>query len=241
MTKFNTIPSVQELFKAGAHFGHRKDKCDARAKDYIYLYKNKVAVIDLGKTKEMLEGATKFVGEKAKEGAVFLFVGTKMQAKERVRQAAQELRQPYIIERWPGGLLTNHTEVKKSIKKITSLEELLTSEKADKLKKKEKLKIQKDLDKLKAEFGGLVGMEQVPDVIILVDPKAEEIALKESITLGIPVVALSDVNSNPDVIDYPVVGNDDSAKTIGIFLDLIKDAINKNYRAKQVEAPVEGE
>lgn len=241
MTKFNTIPTIQELFKAGAHFGHRKDKCDARAKDYIYLYKNKVAVIDLEKTRVMLDVASKFVAEKAMQGATFLFVGTKMQSKEKLRQVAQELRQPYIIERWPGGLLTNYSEVRKSINKIAASEELLASDKADSLKKKEKLKIQKDSDKIKHEFGGLVGMTGTPDVIVLIDPKAEEIAVKESATLGIPVVALSDVNSNPCVIDYPVIANDDSAKTIGIFLDIIKDSISKNYRPKQVEGPAKGE
>lgn len=241
MAKFNTIPTIQELFKAGAHFGHRKDKCDARAKDYIYLYKNKVAVIDLQKTRGSLEVATKFVAEKAQEGATFLFVGTKMQAREKVRQTAQELRQAYIIERWPGGLLTNYNEVKKSIKKIDTYTELLGSDEANKLKKKEKLKMQKDLDKMKKEYGGLVGITGAPDVIVIIDPKAEEIALKESATLGIPVVALSDVNANPLVIDYPVIANDDSAKTIGIFLDLIKDAISKNYRPKQVEEPAKGE
>lgn len=241
MAKFNTIPTVRELFKAGAHFGHRKDKCDARAKDYIYLYRNKVAVIDLEKTREKLAVAIKFVSEKAQEGASFLFVGTKMQAREKVRQTAQELRQYYIIERWPGGLLTNYSEVKKSIKKIDTYGELLASEEADQLKKKEKLKIQKDLDKMKKEFGGLVGMNGSPDVIVIIDPKAEEIALKESATLGIPVVALADVNANPSVISYPVIANDDSAKTIGIFLDQIKDAISKNYRPKKVEEPAKGE
>ena len=230
-----TIPSVKELFKAGAHYGHGKSKTDARSHGNIFTYRNKVAVIDLEKTRAGLEKALEFITSVAKEGGQFIFVGTKVQAKNQVKETAEGLNQSYVVERWPGGLLTNWDEVSKSIKKMVKIEEDLKENKYEDYTKKEKLLIQKDLDKKRMIFGGLSNLEGKPKAVIVIDAKEEQIAINEAKQLGIEVVGVCDTNSNPNTVDYPIPANDDSQKTIDIILGLMKETIEKNFKPKAVE------
>ena len=226
------LPTIGELFKAGAHFGHRKETSDARSNDFVYTYRNRVCVIDLEQTKETLSKALRFLADEAKRGANFLFVGTKIQAREAVKKTAESLKMPYIIERWPGGLLTNYEIVGKTIKKMKETEKNLSENKYEHLTKKERLKIEKDLNKIKIIFGGLGSLEKKPDVIIIVDAKNELIAVREAQKSSINTVALCDTNANPKIIDFPIVANDDSRATIELVLNLIEATIQKNFKSK---------
>lgn len=229
---------IKALFKAGAHFGHQRSKTDARSAKFIYAFKNRIAVIDLVKTQKLIEEALSFVEKVAKEGGTFIFVGTKLQAKEYVKKAAQETKMPYIIERWPGGLLTNYEMVTKSIKKMIKTSEDLAENKLDHLTKAERLKIEKDLLKSENIFGGLRELSRIPEAIVVVDATKEDIVIKEAKVKGIPVIALCDTNCNPKTVDYPIVTNDDSRKAIELIVGMIADTIKENFQAK-VEAKTE--
>ncbi len=231
-----TIPTLADLFKSGAHFGHRRNHTDARSHKFVHSYKNKVAVINLEKTIEQLTVALSEIKALSAKGATFIFVGTKLQAKDIVKKTAEELSSQYIIERWPGGLLTNFDVLIKGIKKMNKTEDDLANNKLTHLKKKEILKIQKDLAKQKTIFGGLKNLVGKPDMVIVVDAKQEDIAIKEAIKGGIPVVGICDTNSNPNIVDYPIVANDDSRKTIELILGLIRDEIKANYKPKVTES-----
>jgi len=229
------MPTIKELFKAGAHYGHRRDKTDARSNAYVFGYFNRVSVINLEKTVDSLQKALDFLAEQAKESATILFVGSKEQAQNKIKEVAEALKMPYIIKRWPGGLLTNYDVVSKAIRKMVKTEKDLAENAYEHLKKKERLMIQKDLEKSKQIFGGLAVLEAKPDVVFIIDAENESIALKEAIRDEIPVVSISDTASNPKAIDYPIVANDDSQKTIEIIMDLVKDTIQKNFKPKITE------
>jgi len=230
---------IKALFKAGAHFGHQRSRTDARSSDYIFSFKNKIAVIDLEKTLKSIDEVVNLISKKAQEGAVFMFVGTKLQAQEAVKKYATELKMPYVTERWPGGLLTNFEVVFKSIKRMVKTEKDLAEGKFDHLTKAEKLKMDKDLKKSETIFGGLKELERMPEVLIAVDALNESIAIKEAKIKRIPVIALCDTNSNPKEIDYPIVSNDDSRSAIDLILGILSLAIKENYKAKVKESEVE--
>jgi len=230
---------IKELFKAGAHFGHQRSRTDARSSDYIYSFKNKIAVIDLVKTQKAISDSVNFISKRASEGATFMLVGTKLQAKEAVKKYAEELEMPYVIERWPGGLITNFDVVFKSVKRMIKTEKDLAEGKFDHLTKKERLKIDKDLKKSEMIFGGLKKLEKMPDVLIAVDALNEAISIHEAQCKKIPVIALCDTNANPKTIDYPIVSNDDSRSTINLILGILAGAIKENYKAKVKETEVE--
>lgn len=231
------VPSIKELFKAGAHFGHHKERTDARTHPYVFGYKNKISIINLEKTREMLEDAVKAISDAAANGGMFLFVGTKMQAKDKVREIAKSLGQPYIIERWPGGLLTNYQEVSKSIKRMKETEAGFAENKFEHLTKRERLEIERNLSKTKIIFGGLNELDRKPAMVIIVDAKEEMNALLEAKKAGVKVVALCDTNSNPKMIDFPIILNDDSKSTINLVLDLFAETIKKNH--KEIAEPEE--
>ena len=231
----STMPTIKELFKAGAHYGHRRDRTDARSNTYVFGYFNRVSVINLEKTVDTLEKALNFLADQAKEGATVLFVGTKTQAQGKIKEVAEALKMPYIIKRWPGGLLTNYEAVGKAIRKMVKTGQDLTEGKFEHLKKKERLMIERGLEKSKQIFGGMATLEAKPDVIFVIDAENEKIALKEALRDEIPVVSISDTASNLKEIDYPIVANDDSLKTIEMIMDLVKDTIQKNYKPKVKE------
>lgn len=229
------IPAIKDLYQAGSHFGHLKSRSDARSKSFVFTYRNKVAVIDLNKTIESLKTGLDFIKENAQNGAQFLFVGTKMQAQQLIKEVAVATDQPYIIERWPGGLISNFEVVSKTIKKMISTKKDLAEGKLEHLKKKERLKIEKDLAKTKRIFGGLEKLTKKPDLVFLIDANKESNAVAESRQSGIPIVALCDTTSNPREITHPIVANDDSIATIKLVLDLVSDTIKANYKAPVVE------
>jgi len=233
------IPTIKDLYKAGSHFGHLKSRSDARSKSFVFTYRNKVAVIDLNKTIKSLEVALDFIKENSQKGAQFLFVGTKMQAQGPIKQIAEATNQPYIIERWPGGLISNFGIVSKTIKKMITTEKDLAEGKLEHLKKKERIKIEKDLTKTKRIFGGLEKLAKKPDLIFLIDAKEESNAVAEGKQSGIPVIALCDTTSNPREVAYPIVANDDSVATIKLVLDLVLDVIKTNYKAPVTEEKVD--
>lgn len=234
------IPSVKDLYKAGAHFGHRRNHTDARSHKFIFGYKNKVAVIDLEKTIVLIESALKEVAKVASEGSGVIFVGTKLQVKDLVQKAAESIDQSYVIERWPGGLITNYEMVSKRIKEMIRVEKELVEGKYDTLKKKEKLKIEKDLKKAHEIFGGLKNLERKPGLIFVVDAKKEMIAIKEGKKDKIPVIGICDTNSNPQTVDFPIVANDDSKQTVEILLNLVAETYKTNFKPKEiVEEPKE--
>jgi len=228
-------PTVKELFKTGAHVGHLRSKTDARTHKFVYVFKNRIAVIDLDQTERQIQEMLKYLNAKAKEGALILFSGTKMQAKDKIKEIATQLKMPYVNQRWPGGLITNFSVVSKSIKKMVKTEKDLAENKFEHLTKNERLQIEKNLEKSKMIFDGLRDLERIPDVLFIVDAKEEDIAILEAKAKGIPVVALCDTNTNPNKIDYPIIINDDSKKSIDLVLDIIAEEIAKNYKARTVE------
>lgn len=230
---------IKTLFKAGAHFGHQKSRTDARSSDYIYSFKNRIAVIDLAKTRDMINDTLNFIAKKAQEGSTFLLVGSKLQAKEIIKRTATEIEMPYVIERWPGGLVTNFETVSRSIRKMVKTEEELAQNKFDHLTKNERLKIEKNLQKSDVIFGGLRNLKKIPDVIVVVDAKKEEIAIKEANNKKIPTVGICDTNTNPKILDYPIVSNDDSRAAIELIIGLIGKTIKENYKPQIKSEDVE--
>lgn len=235
----NNSPSVKDLFKAGAHVGHMRSKTDARTHKFVYSFKNRIAVIDLDQTKRQIDNAVEYLISSAKSGSLILFSGTKMQAKDKVKEVAVKLKMPYVNHRWPGGLITNFQVVSKSIKKMVKTETGLAENKFEHLTKNERLHIEKNLAKSRMIFDGLRDLERIPDVLFVVDAKEEDIAILEARAKGIPIVALCDTNSNPSEIDYPIIINDDSQKSIAMVLDLIANEVAKNYKVKAIEGEVE--
>lgn len=233
MSKVLVLPTIKDLYKAGAHFGHLRSRSDARSNEYVFTYRNRVAVIDLAQTINQLDTVLKYVANKSQEGAQFLFIGTKMQSRDLIEETAKDLKQLFIGERWPGGLLTNFEVVEKSIKKMVKTEKDLAENKLDHLKKKERVKIEKDLSKQRRIFGGLRDITRKPDVLIVVDAHEEQIAIAEAKKAGVCVIALCDTNSNPKIIDYPVLANDDSRSTIKLILGLFSQTIKENYKVKE--------
>jgi len=229
------IPTIKELFKVGAHFGHHRERTDARTHPFVFTYKNKISIINLEQTREMIGKSLEIIEDIASKGGKFLFVGTKFQAKTKVKEVAEATKQPYIIERWPGGLLTNFSEVSKSIKKMQKIEEDFAENKYEHLTKRERLEIERNLKKTQIIFGGLKELTRKPDVVIIVDAKEEMNALLEAKKAGVRVIALCDTNANPKIIDQPIILNDDSKSTIELILNLFAEAIKKNYK----EAPKE--
>lgn len=222
MTK---IPTIEEMLKAGMHFGHRTSKWHPKMAPYIFTSRNGVHVIDLTKTAQKLQEALDFIKKNVVEGKTVLFVGTKDQVKGPLKEMALEAGVPYVSEKWLGGFLTNFPVIKKLIKKYKDYKEKKETGKLDKYTKKERLEIDREITKLDARVGGLVDLNKVPDVIFIWDIKKEKTAVAEAMKKNIPVVAVCDTNVNPEGISYVIPANDDASKTIKLVLNTIKEAI----------------
>lgn len=222
------MPTLKEMFEKGVHFGHLKKRTDARSQPYLFGLRDKVYLIDLEKTQECLKKAVEFLkGATKKPDALFLLVGTKYQAKGLVKDLAQKLNHPYITERWLGGTLSNFEKILGTIKQMLELREKVKSENFQALPLKERLISLRKLKRLEAHFGGLEKLTRLPDVLIVVDAKNEAIAVKEAKETGIPIVAITDVDSNPRLIDYPIPANDDSITSLSLILNVVKEALQK--------------
>jgi len=221
------VPSelIKQLLEAGVHFGHKTARWNPKMKKFIFGQRSGIYVIDLEKTEELLNKARDFLMELASKGEYVLFVGTKKQAQEIIREEAVRAGMYYVAERWPGGLLTNFSTVKKSINRLKEIEKMHEDGTFEKLTKKEVSGLEKEAGKLRKNFSGIVQMERMPAAIFIVDTKKEETAVREAGRLSIPIVAFLDTNCNPDPIAYPIPGNDDAAKSVRLVVSLIADSI----------------
>lgn len=227
------IPKIEELFKAGAHFGHRTNRWHPKMKPYIFCSKKGVYVIDLNKTQECLEKALGYIEKLVQEEKSILFVGTKNQVKKPIRAVAEATGMPYIVGKWSGGYLTNFPVIKRSIKKYTDLLSQKELGRLDKYTKKERLNIDRELKKMEAKLGGLVSLNKLPDALFVWDIKEESTAVEEAINKKVPVIAIVDTNVNPELVKYPIPANDDSTKTVKVILDAVKDTILGAKKAKK--------
>ena len=225
-TKEENTPSftIKDLLEAGAHFGHRTMRWNPKMAPYIYGARNGVHIIDLTQTAILLNEATRILREVAKKKGKILFVCTKKQGAESIKKLAEDNNQFYVNHKWLGGMLTNWKTVSQSIKKIRFIESQLEDENT-KLLKKELVVLAKQKEKLIDNLGGIRTMGSIPDLVFVIDTVKESLAVNEARSLGIPVMAIVDTNSNPDIIDYPIPGNDDSIKAIQLYCDVINDAL----------------
>jgi small subunit ribosomal protein S2 len=220
-----SVITMKQLLEAGVHFGHQTKRWNPKMKKYIFTARNGIYIIDLQQTVKMFRAAYDVVRDLAAEGKTVLFVGTKKQAQEAVEEEARRAGTPYVNVRWLGGMLTNFQTIRKSLDRLQKLTEMSTDGTADKLPKKEVLKLAKERARMEKVLGGIREMRRVPDALFVVDPSREEIAVLEARRLGIPIVAIVDTNCDPDLIDHVIPGNDDAIRAIKLFLSKIADAI----------------
>jgi small subunit ribosomal protein S2 len=241
--------SMRQLLEAGVHFGHQTHRWNPKMAPYIYGARNNIHVIDLSQTVPLLHQALKQVSDTVAKGGRVLFVGTKRQASDIIADAAQRSAQYYVNSRWLGGMLTNWKTISNSISRLRKLDEVLAGEGGQGFTKKELLNLQREREKLDKALGGIKDMGSTPDLMFVVDTNKEAIAILEAKRLGIPVVAVIDSNCDPDKIDFPIPGNDDAARAIQLYCDLIAKAAIDGIARQQgalgvdigasAEAPVE--
>ena len=219
--------TMKELLEAGVHFGHQVRRWNPKMKEYIFGERNGIYIIDLQKTQRMFRDALAFVTNAIAEdrGKTVLFVGTKRQAQDAVREEAERCGQFHVNQRWLGGLLTNFQTVQKSIKRLKDLEAMQTDGRYEKLTKKERIKLDRERESLNKNLSGIKSMNRLPDVVFIIDVRKEEIAVAEANRLGIPIVAVVDTNCSPEGIDYVIPGNDDALRAVRLFASRIADAI----------------
>ena len=224
--------TMKELLEAGVHFGHQTKRWNPKMKEYIFGERNGIYIIDLQKTLKMFKEASKFVQDLAADGRIILFVGTKRQAQDAIAEEAQRCSMFYVNQRWLGGLLTNWITVQKSVKRLKELDEMATDGRYDLLPKKEVIKIERERKHLQANLAGIKNMTRLPDAIFVIDSNKEQIAVKESRKLGIPVVAVVDTNCDPSEVDYVIPGNDDALRAIRLFTSKISESIAEGVHAR---------
>ena len=227
--------NFKELLEAGVHFGHLKKKYNPAMSPYVFMEQNGIHIIDLNKTVAMIEVATSAMKQIAKSGKKILFVATKKQAKNIVAETAKELNMPYITERWPGGLLTNFATIRKSIKKMDGIDKMKVDGTFDTLSKRERLQINRTREKLELNFGSIVKMNRMPEAIFIVDINKEHIAVKESQKLGIRSFGITDTNTNPSFVNFPIPGNDDASKSIECIMKIIHEAVSEGLEERSNE------
>ncbi len=227
------VVSMKELLEAGVHFGHSSSRWNPKMAPYIYGERHGIHIIDLNKTLVLLEEAYHFVSDVIAQGGEILFVGTKKQAKDIIKEEAERCGAFYVNERWVGGLLTNFQTVKKSIMKLKTLERMEEEGIFDVLPKKEVRNLKRKMEKLRKLYNGIRDMKRLPDVIWIVDTVREKIAVSEARKLGIPIVAIADSNCDPTLIDYPVPGNDDAIKSIKLLTSKIADAVLEGRQRRE--------
>lgn len=223
--------SLKDLLEAGAHFGHQAKRWNPKMKPYLFGVRNGVHIFDLVRTKEGLEKAVDFVKNLTAEGGVIVFVGTKRQAAEIVKEEAKKAGVPHVWERWLGGTITNWEQIKKSIEKLVEMKEKREKGEYKEFTKKENILIDREIARLERFFGGLVGIKELPSAIFVVDTKKEEAAVKEAKKKGITVVAVVDSNSDPDLVDYVIPGNDDAVGAIKLMVGTIAEAAREGQQA----------
>ncbi|MFM2388138.1 MAG: ribosomal protein [Bacteroidota bacterium] len=223
----------QHLLEAGVHFGHLRKKWNPKMLPYIFAEKKGIHIIDLNKTVEGMQETAAALKQMAKSGKKVLFVATKKQAKEIVSDAAKRVNMPYVTERWLGGMLTNFSTIRKSVKKMQSIEKMLTDGSFDSLTKKEKLTLTRDKEKMEKVLGGISNMTRAPHAVFMVDITHEHIALKEAKRLGVTTMGIVDTNSDPNQVDFSIPGNDDATKSIAIIVNYMVAAILEGLQERE--------
>ena len=236
--------NFDQLLEAGVHFGHLKRKWNPAMAPYIFMERNGIHIIDLYKTVAKVDEAAEIMKNLAKQGKKILFVATKKQAKQVVADKASSIGMPYVIERWPGGMLTNFPTIRKAIKKMASIDKMTNDGTFDNLSKREKLQITRQRAKLEKTLGSIVDLTRLPSALFVVDVMKEHIAVREANRLGIPVIGMVDTNSDPSNIDYVIPANDDATKSVEVILGAICEAMNEGLqerKAEKVDAEAAGE
>jgi small subunit ribosomal protein S2 len=224
--------TMKELLEAGVHFGHQTKRWNPKMKPYIFGARNGIYIIDLQKTVRLFKNAYNYVVEAVKGGDTVLFVGTKKQAQDSISDEAQRCGMYFVNNRWLGGMLTNFVTVKHSIDRLKRIDSMMADGTIEAYTKKERLKMDKEREKLEKTLGGIKAMNKLPGMLFIVDPNNEEIAVQEAKKLGIPVVAIVDTNCDPDDIDYVIPGNDDAIRAIRLLTSKVADAVNEGLQAR---------
>ena len=230
-----------QLLEAGAHFGHLKRKWNPKMAPYIFMERNDIHIIDLNKTAIMLDKASAALKQIAKSGRKILFVATKKQAKDIVAEKISNINMPFVTERWPGGMLTNFPTIRKAVKKMTTIDKMEKDGTFSHLSKREKLQISRQRAKLEKNLGSIADLTRLPAALFVVDVMKEYIAVKEANTLGIPVFAIVDTNSNPEGIDFVIPANDDASTSISLIIDKVAGAIKEGLTERKAEREKEGD
>ena len=233
------VVAMKQLLEAGVHFGHQTRRWDPKMAEYIFQARNGIHIIDLQKTSKKIDEAYAFLKEQAEEGKTVLFVGTKKQAQECVKEAAEKSGMYYVDQRWLGGMLTNFETIRARVQRLKDLETMQEDGTFDVLPKKEVILLKKEMEKLEKNLGGIKNMEEIPGVIFLVDPKKEHIAILEAKRLGIPVIGLVDTNCNPEEVDYAIPGNDDAIRAVKLITDVMANAIIEGRQGESFETETE--
>lgn len=228
---------MRDMLAAGVHFGHQTRYWHPKMRPFIFGERNKIHIINLEKTVPLLEDALNFLGKLASKRGKILFVGTKRQASEAIRDEATRCGSPYVNKRWLGGMLTNFKTVKNSISRLKELDIIFEGDASDRLNKKEMLMLSREREKLDGTLAGIKDMGGLPDALFIIDVGMEYIAVKEANKLGIPVVAIVDTNCKPDGIDYVIPGNDDAIRAIRLYASLVADAITEGRKSTHVAVP----
>jgi len=236
-----SVISMKQLLEAGVHFGHQTRRWNPKMAPYIYTERNGIHIIDLQKSVGMVDTAYKAVADIAAQGGTVLFVGTKKQAQDAIREAANKCGMYYVNQRWLGGMLTNFKTVQTRIARLRAIEKMAEDGTFDVLPKKEVVQIKKEWEKLEKNIGGIKTMRKIPDAIFVVDPKKEKICVQEAHSLGITLIGMCDTNCDPEELDYVIPGNDDAIRAVKLIVDAMADAVveAKQGESKQEAAPVE--
>ena len=233
------VVAMKQLLEAGVHFRHQTRRWDPRMAEYIFQARNGIHIIDLQKASKKIDEAYEFIKEQVEEGKTVLFVGTKKQAQECMKEAAIKSGMFYVDQRWLGGMLTNFDTIQKRIQRLKDLETMEQDGTFDVLPKKEVIILKKEMEKLEKNLGGIKEMDKLPGVIFLVDPKKERIAILEAKKLGIPTVGIVDTNCNPEDLDYPIPGNDDAIRAVKLIADVMANAVIEGKQGESFETAEE--
>jgi small subunit ribosomal protein S2 len=229
-----SLPTTKEMLDAGVHFGHLKRKWNPAMAPYIFMEKNGIHIIDLNKTVAKLDEALAAVKQIAKSGKKVLFVATKKQGKEIVAREAKRVNMPFVTERWPGGMLTNFATIRKSVKKMATIDRMTTDGTFDNISKKEKLQISRQREKLEKDLGSIADLSRLPAALFIVDISKEHIAVAEAKRLNIPTFAIVDTNSNPNLVDFAIPANDDASKSIELIVSTVVNSIIEGLEERKV-------
>ncbi len=234
-----SVVAMKQLLEAGVHFGHQTRRWDPKMAEYIFQARNGIHIIDLQKSSKKLDEAYDFLKNQAEEGKTVLFVGTKKQAQECAKEAAEKCGMYYVNQRWLGGTLTNFKTIRNRIKRLTDIEKMQEDGTFEVLPKKEVILLKKEMEKLEKNLGGIKEMTEIPGVMFVVDPNKEKIAILEARKLGIPVIGLVDTNCNPEDVDYAIPGNDDAIRAVKLIMDVMANAVIEGRQGESMEQEVD--